>query len=54
MKTDTGGNLVWAKTYGNSSNEEAGYQIRNSIDGNFLSVDILKALQTDMINCFLS
>ncbi len=36
IKTDKNGGLVWAKTYGNSSNDEAGFQIRTSIDGNYL------------------
>ena len=35
IKTDTGGGVIWAKAYG-SIDEEAGLQIKNSRDGNFL------------------
>jgi len=36
IKTDTGGNMVWAKAYGGASNEEAGYRIQSVSNGNYL------------------
>jgi len=36
IKTDTAGGVEWAKAYGGSYTEEAGYEIRSTRDGNFL------------------
>jgi len=36
IKTNDTGGVVWTNTYGNASNEEAGYRIIPSIDGNYL------------------